>query len=122
MNDFMPVIVSVVNAILFAALPALAVALIAAVVGWTRKQVALIKITKPQLFTEVERYAKIAVAAAEQAGAADLIANKKEYAVDIVAQWLMEAGWGAVNVNLIAAEIERQVREMKLYTELSAAG
>lgn len=114
MNDFMPVVVGIVNAILMTLLPVLAAALIAAVVGWTRKEFALLKQAQPQLCAQMEMYAKIAVAAAEQAGAADIISDKKEYAIDIVSGWLEQTGWGGVNVNLIAAEIERQVREMKL--------
>ncbi len=112
--EISPIVVSVINAILMAALPALVVVLIAAVVGWTRKEWALFKAAQPGLADQLAMYAKIAVEAAEQAGLAELVTDKKAYALEIATRWLAQKGLEGIDVELIEAEIERQVREMKL--------
>ena len=114
LNEFTPIFTSVINAILFTALPLLVIALIVAVTAWSRKEWALFKSSQPSLADQLSAYAKIAVEAAEQAGLAKLIADKKEYAVKIVIYWLSQVGLNGIDVRLIEAEIERQVREMHL--------
>ena len=113
MSELNPIFVSVVNAVLLAALPVLAVAVIGAVWSWGRAQWAQFRAMQPDVAEVLARYARIAVEAAEQAGAAKLIKNKKNYAIEITAGWLAQNGWSGIQVDLIAAEIERQVREMK---------
>lgn len=113
LNDFSPVLMAVVNAVLFALLPVLVVALIAALVGFTRKQWALFKASQPVLAEQLALYARIAVQASEQAGLAGLIDSKKQYALEITSRWLSQNGITGIDVELIKAEIERQVREMK---------
>jgi hypothetical protein len=81
---------------------------------FARKQWSLFKATQPTLADQLSFYAKIAVEAAEQAGLAKIVTDKKEYAIDIVIRWLDANGLNGVDVELIAAEIERQVREMQL--------
>lgn len=117
MNEFFPIGISVLNAILMAALPALVVALIAAVVGFARKEWALFKAAQPGLAEKVAFYTRIAVQAAEQAGLAGLVKDKKEYAINIVILWMAQIGLNGIDVELIAAEVERQVREMNLNNE-----
>lgn len=113
MNEFQEIGVSVLNALLMAVLPALAVALTGAAVTWARKTWAEFKAQEPKLADQVAFYVRIAVEAAEQAGAAKLIADKKTYALNIAQTWLEKNGLGGVDASLIAAEIERQVRAMK---------
>ncbi len=112
MNEFSPILVSVVNALLFALLPVLVLALIGALTGFVRKQWEQLKLYKPGLADQVSLYARIAVEAAEQAGLAKLIEDKKLYAIDIVSRWLAQNGLDGIDIELIEAEIERQVREM----------
>ena len=54
--------------------------------------------------------AKVAVTAAEQAGAAKLISDKKVYAMDIAERWLAEHGVH-LDFELIDAAIEAAVYE-----------
>jgi hypothetical protein len=113
MIEFQEIGVKVLNAVLMAALPALAVSLTGAVIAWARKTWAEFKRTEPKLSDQVAFYVRIAVEAAEQAGAAKLVEDKKRYALDIAQRWLKQNGLGDIDVELIAAEIERQVRDMK---------
>jgi hypothetical protein len=106
------IVVNVINAILMIALPTLVVAVIAAVVGWTRKEWALFKAAQPGLADQLAMYVKIAVEAAEQAGLAQLVSDKKAYALEIATRWLAQKRLNGIDVELIEAEIERQVREM----------
>ena len=117
MNEISPIVISVLNAILMAALPALVVALIAAVIGFARKEWALFKAAQPVLADKVSFYVRIAVQAAEQAGLAGLVDDKKAYAIQVAIRWLAQVGLNGINVVLIEAEIERQVREMNLNNE-----
>jgi hypothetical protein len=113
LQDVSPVFVAVVNSLLLAALPAAAVALVVILAGWAKQVWASLKASQPTLAELLEQYARIAVEAAEQAGVKKLIADKKTYAVAVTQAWLAEVGFGAVNVELIAAEVERQVGAMK---------
>ncbi len=112
MNEISPVLIAVINAILMAALPTLAVTLIGAIGAWARKEWALFKAAQPTFANQLATYARIAVEAAEQAGLAKLIASKKEYAVEITVRLLSQAGLNGIDVELIEAEIERQVGKM----------
>ena len=118
LNDFSPVLISVVNAVLIAFLPTLAVTIVAAVVGFTKKEWALFKAAQPTVADQLAVYARIAVQAAEQAGVAELVDDKKKYALDIAARWLDQSGLKGIDLNLIEAEIERQVGEMNLSTPI----
>lgn len=118
MNEISPVIIAVINAILMAAAPTLVVALIGALVGWTRKEWALFKATQPTIADQLAMYARIAVEAAEQAGLAKLIASKKEYAIEITVRLLSQVGLNGIDVELIEAEIERQVGKMNFQKSL----
>lgn len=105
----MTILTGVLNAILMAALPALAVAACGALAVWARKVWAELKASQPDVADIVARYARIAVEAAEQAGAAKLIDDRKAYAIHVIYAWLEEVGLQGINVELIEAEIERQV-------------
>jgi pilus assembly protein Flp/PilA len=112
MNELNPVFVSILNAILMVALPAVAVAACGALTVWARKVWEQIQAERPTLAQQIELYVRIAVQAAEQAGAAGIIKSKKEYAIKVVYAWLEEIGLQGINVELIEAEIERQVGKM----------
>ena len=113
MNEFQEIGASVLNVILLAALPALAVAITGAVTAWARKTWAEFKSNEPTLAGQVAFYAQIAVEAAEQAGAAKLVSDKKTYALRIAQAWLEKNNLGHVDALLISAEIERQIFAMK---------
>lgn len=118
MNEISPVLIAVGNAILMAALPVLVVTMIAAIGGWARKEWALFKAAQPTISDQLAMYARIAVEAAEQAGLAKLIASKKEYAIEIVVRLLSQVGLNGIDVELIEAEIERQVGKMNFQKSL----
>jgi hypothetical protein len=63
---------------------------------------------KPDVAALVEQFAKIAVSAAEQMGAAGIVEDKKEYAIHAVELWLAEKGI-AIDVALIESAVEAEV-------------
>lgn len=113
MSEFQEIGASVLNAILLAALPTLAVALTGATLVWARKTWAEFRSTQPSVADLVAMYVRIGVEAAEQAGAAKSVANKKAYAMNVARLWLEKHGLGNVDIELISAEVERQVWAMK---------
>jgi len=113
MNEFVPVFVSMLNALLFAAVPVLVVAGIVAMVMFARRQAAQLKAEQPALYEQIAIYARIAVEAAQQAGIAQIITDKKKYAVEVAQGWLDQVGLHGIDVKLIAAEVERQYAKMK---------
>jgi hypothetical protein len=113
MNELTPIIISVANAVLIIALPAVAVAVVGALVVWSRKTWAQFKASQPTVAEQLAFYVRIAVEAAEQAGLGKLVTDKKAYALAIARQWLFSVGLQNIQIELIEAEIERQVREMK---------
>ncbi len=113
-TEYLDILASVLNAVLMAALPALAVTLVGMGAAWARKTWAEFRAREPKLADQVAFYARIAVEAAEQAGAAKLVSDKKTYALMIAQIWLEKNGLGGVDTDLIAAEIERQVGMLKL--------
>jgi type II secretory pathway component PulK len=112
MNELSPILISVVNAVLFVALPVLVVGVVAAIGAYARRQWEMFRTMRPDLASQLAMYARIAVEAAEQAGLAKLIEDKKQYAIEIVIRWLGTVGLNGIDVELIEAEIERQVREL----------
>jgi hypothetical protein len=110
--EWMPILSKVVEAVLVAILPPLAVALIAWLIGLAKKAWAEFKLINPTVADYLEYAARFAVEAAEQAGAAKLIEDKKEYAIRIAEVWLAEYHV-TIDIDLIDAAIEKAVREMK---------
>ena len=113
LNEISPILVSVLNSLLLAALPVLSVAIVGALFTWGRVQWANLKASQPLVADQVAFYVRIAVEAAQQAGIAKLVTDKKAYALDIASRWLSQNGLDGIDVELIEAEIERQVRDMK---------
>jgi len=109
--DWMPVISKVLEAVLIAILPPLAVALVSLILGYAKELWARARLLSPAVTEYIELAAEFAVQAAEQAGAANLIADKKAYALEIAERWL-EAHKLFVDLNLVDAAIEKAVSEL----------
>ena len=100
---------SFANSLIMAFAPIIA-ALIAGWLAVTIKRIwAGIKADRPELAYTLETVARIAVQAAEQAGAAGYIEDKKQYAIEFIQNYLDAQGWGAIDVSVIEAAIEAAV-------------
>lgn len=109
--EWMPILSKVIEAILIAILPPLAVVIVSAAVAYAKKLWGDLKLRYPSVTDLVEQAAVFAVQAAEQAGAAELIKDKKEYAILIAEAWL-EANHITTDIDLIEAAIEKAVLEL----------
>ena len=109
--DWMPILSKVIEAILIAILPPLAVLIVSAAVAYAKKLWADLKVRYPSVTELIEEAAVFAVQAAEQAGAAELIKDKKQYAIQIAEAWL-EANHITTDLHLIDAAIEKAVLEL----------
>ena len=109
--EWMPILSKVIEAILIAILPPLAVVLVSVVLAHAKKLWADLKQRYPSVTDLVEQAAVFAVQAAEQAGAAEFIKNKKQYAIQIAEAWL-EANHITTDIDLIDAAIEKAVLEL----------
>ena len=89
-------------------LPIVAVAIISVLVSWAKLLWAKAQSWNPDTTDLLEEAAKVAVTAAEQAGTAYLINDKKAYAMDIAERWLAEHGIH-LDIELIDAAIEAAV-------------
>lgn len=94
--------------ILLAFLPVLASLAAGALFAWLRKTWAQFKAEKPDVAWILEQAASMAVAAAEQAGAAGYITDKKNYALDM-AQAYLDAQGIKISLDLLDAAIEAAV-------------
>ena len=96
------------QSVLMAVLPILATAL----TGWALAQMRLawgkFEATKPELAKYLEMAAGFAVDAAEQMKLADLITDKKAYALGVAEDWLALKGI-KIDLHLIEAAIEAAV-------------
>ena len=109
--DWMPVLSKVIEAILIAILPPLAVVIVSAAVAYAKRLWSDLKLRYPSVTELIEEAAVFAVQAAEQAGAAKLIKDKKEYAIQIAEAWLA-ANHITTDLHLIDAAIEKAVLEL----------
>ena len=89
-------------------LPIVAVAIISVLVSWAKLLWQKARLWNPDATDLLEEAAKVAVTAAEQAGAAYLINDKKAYAMDIAEKWLGQHGI-YLDIELIDAAIEAAV-------------
>ena len=89
-------------------LPIVAVAIISVLVSWAKLLWQKARLWNPDATDLLEEAAKVAVTAAEQAGAAKLISDKKVYAMDIAERWLEQHGI-MLDIELIDAAIEAAV-------------
>lgn len=105
MND---IVSAVLQSVLGYVLPLLAVSLTGLVVAKIRETWRRIEMKQPDLTYEVMKVTRLAIAAAEQAGAANLINDKKKYALNIAEKWLSDAGI-KIDLDLISAAIEAAI-------------
>ena len=119
--DWMPVLSKVVEAILIAILPPLVVAVITFLIAKAKDAWARAKQWNPTVTEYIEQAAQFAVQAAEQAGAAELIKDKKDYAIQIAEAWLV-ANHITTDFYLIDAAIEKAVLELFNGGEQEPAG
>ena len=89
-------------------LPVLAVALTGFLVAKIKEAWARAKVWNPDVTELLENAAKFAVTAAEQAGAAKLIDDKKTYAFEVAEEWLGLHGV-IIDIDMIDAAIEAAV-------------
>ena len=97
-----------IEALLLAFAPVLASMAAAALFALTRKLWAEFKATQPDAAYWLEQAATLAVQAAEQAGMAGYIQDKKQYALE-VAQRYLDAKGVKIDVQLISDAIEAAV-------------
>ena len=101
---------AVLQSLLEFLLPIVAVAVIGVLVSWAKLLWEKAKSWNGDATTLLAEAAKIAVTAAEQAGAAKLINDKKVYAMDIAEKWLEQHGVH-LDFELIDAVVDAAVYE-----------
>lgn len=101
----------IVQEVLVYLLPILTVQVAVWLLGLIRKQWTELKQKNPNLAYWLEEGAQIAVKAAEQGKVAELIEDKKKYAVDWLTKFLAEKGM-SVDVALIEGAIEAAVHDV----------
>ena len=104
------VLSAVLQKLLEVFLPILAVALVGFLAAKIKYWLAEAKAWNPDITELLEQAVKFAVTAAEQAGAAELIKDKKAYAFDIAERWL-KLRKVTIDLDLIDAAIEKAVYE-----------
>lgn len=109
--EWMPILSKVFEAILIAILPPLVAFLVSIGLAYAKRVWGDLKLRYPTVTELVEEAAVFAVQAAEQAGAAELIEDKKQYAIQIAEAWL-EANHITTDLHLIDAAIEKAVLEL----------
>jgi hypothetical protein len=109
--DWNLIISNVLQAVLVVAIPPIVVAVYKYIRAVAEKLLAEAREWSPSTMDIVERVAKFAVDAAEQAGVAELIDDKKKYAMSVAEKWLAENGL-VVDLDLVDAAIEKAVGEL----------
>lgn len=99
---------SMLQSVLAYVLPILAVSLAGFLVAKAKETWAKAKDWNPSVTVLLEKSVKVAVLAAEQAGAAGLIMDKRAYAFDVAEKWLKARGV-SIDIDLIYAAIEAAV-------------
>ena len=110
MIDWTVILSQVLQAVLIVVLPPLAVFVVKFLEAKIKVLWEEAKAWSPTITQLIEQAARFAVVAAEQAGAAKLIEDKKKYAIKIAGEWLLEHGVD-VNLDLVSAAIEKAVLE-----------
>jgi hypothetical protein len=116
--DYMPIVTQFLNNFLPPLAGVLGTFLAILALQWIRLLQAKIKAENPALFEQLEWLAALAVKAAEQAGAAGFIYDKKAYAIKFIQDWLAKYNLGDVDVSAIEAAIEAAVFEQFKGTEI----
>ena len=105
MNEFWS---GLLQNLIMAFVPVLASMLTAWLIAQTRLVWQKFRNAQPDITDQVEWAARTAVSAAEQAGAAKLIEDKREYAIGVADMWLNSKGL-KVDIEMIEAAIEAAV-------------
>lgn len=95
-----------------ALLPILVSSLVGLVVVWSKKLLADIQASEPDLYTYLTEAVSIGVMAAEKAGATEMINDKKDYAMGIAQRYLNNSGWENYDIEVLEAAIEAEVLRM----------
>ena len=101
---------AVIQAVLLVVLPVIASAVTAFLLAQAKFLWAKARAWNPSVTALIEEAAIFAVRAAEQAGAGELIEDKKLYALDIAERWLAERSL-YIDITLLEAAIEKAVLE-----------
>lgn len=99
---------SMLQSVLAYVLPILAVSLAGFLVAKAKQAWNLAKEWNPSVTDLLGQSVRVAVRAAEQAGAAGLIMDKRAYAFDVAEKWLKARGV-SIDIDLIYAAIEAAV-------------
>lgn len=110
MNEFQDFLVKFLTAFALALIPVVVPLVVAKVKQWLAQAKEVAKEWRPELYQALDMGAKLAVTAAEQAGLAGLIKEKKDYAINALEAYLAEFGYN-VDVDVIDAAIEAAVNE-----------
>jgi hypothetical protein len=109
--DWMKVLSDFVQALLLAAAPFVAVDIYKFIKAKAEMAMAEAKAAQPDLVAYLEKFAAIAVKAAEQAHAPELFAEKKAYAFVVVEKLLAAKGF-VIDIDAIDAAIEAAVADL----------
>jgi D-alanyl-D-alanine carboxypeptidase len=110
MIDWTVILSQVLQAVLIVVLPPIAVFIVKFFQAKIKVLWEEAKAWSPTITDMLEAAAKFAVIAAEQAGAAGLIEDKKQYALKVATDWLLEHNI-EINLVLVSAAIEKAVAE-----------
>jgi N-formylglutamate amidohydrolase len=109
--EFHDFLVKFVNELLVALLPVLAASLVGLAIQGLRYLQAEIKLKQQNVYNQLDWFVRQAVYAAEQAGVAGLIENKKQFAIDFINRELEARGLGSIDEKMIADKVEAAVYE-----------
>lgn len=112
MDQWIDVFQKFVFNIAVATLPFLSVFIIAWIKAQVELKMAQIEEIKPKFADALRVAVALAVQAAEQAGLADLIDDKKMFAIETAEAFLVDVGWEEFDLNVLAAAIEAEVLQM----------
>lgn len=110
MIDWNVIISQVLQAVLIVILPPIAVFVVKFLQAKAKVLWEEAKALSPTITQLIEQAAHFAVIASEQAGAAELIQDKKAYAMKVAGEWLLEHKID-INLVLVSAAIEKAVLE-----------
>ena len=102
----------ILTAVLVAVIPTLAAVVVKIAWTWAQTKQAQLSSWQPTIGDFVERAATFAVQAAEQSGLANLIQDKKNYAIEVAQKWLQAQGIKGVDLKLLDAAIEQAVGDL----------
>ena len=106
--DYMQFLSDFLEILLAALLPVAVGFAVAYLKALTEKKLAEIKSEWPDAFSVVEMIASQVVRAAEQAGVAGFVDDKKKYALEMAEKWLLQYDLD-IDLDLISAAIEAEV-------------